>query len=168
MPFSVGTLPPLTLPVPPLQPEITTILTANIRGLVLPFLELHVGEIVSFAHYLISCKTFFCAWWFVVALWFQEYVYYFPLLYRFHATMLYGMHIVFIFFCCVTNYYKLNGLKNHPFTVWRFLQVRRFKLCLGSHMAGVEVSAGTAISFEAQDPPLGHLGVWQKSIPWDR
>lgn len=62
-----------------------------------------------------------------------------------------------VFYCCLTNYHKLSGIKHHPLSSSRFCRATFWEwcdcvLCLGTHKVGIKVSAGLS----------SHLGTREK------
>ena len=85
-----------------------------------------------------------------------------------------GFNPVLVFFCCITNYYKLSSLKHQPFISSQFPWVRNpgiesFSriLCLEAHKAKIKVSVGLRSFLETlgKSPLQALSGCWPNLVP---
>lgn len=91
-----------------------------------------------------------------------------PMLQRAHSSSLLAVSFpmeegasgaVIVFDCCLTNYHKLSGIKDHPLSSSQFCRAgvwgwREYVPCLGTRKVGIKVSAGlsTHLGTREKDP----------------
>ena len=69
--------------------------------------------------------------------------------------------LILIFYCCVTNDYKLGHLQ----IILQFPEVRSWVLCSGTPKTKTQVLARAEIPSETGDLSQAHLDCWQEAVP---